>query len=336
MNILVIKQTSLGDVLHATGHIRTIRENYPHCHLTLLTATSSADIFRYSPHIDELLQFDRYRIKRSWYREPLWTIRHIREVLRQVRNRRYDLAIDLQGRWKSVLFLYGAKAQAKYVKGRWWFVKGFRQRELHALREMDAVLELAGMTVRDSRMEFPTSDKETSRVDHLLRDVGGFARPLVILSPFTRWPSKNWPIGHYASLAEQLSGDLFFLVTGSAENSEVSAAQSLVDSLPQSRAANLAGRLSLLEFAELIGRAKVVVTGDSFPMHLAAARGQPLVALFGPTDETRVGPVSDNAVVLRADDRCRKCYQRRCSRQCLERIGVDRVATAVSRLLVET
>jgi len=83
---------------------------------------------------------------------------------------------------------------------------------------------------------------------------------------------------------------------------------------------NVAGRLSLLEYAELVRRADVVLTGDSFPMHLACAQSTPVVALFGPTDEQRVGPVGDKALVLRAPG-CRKCYRRtHCKLNCIARI----------------
>ena len=130
-HILIIKQTSLGDVLHSTGHVRCIRKQYPDARITLLTADTSADIYRDNPHIDEMIEFQRYRVKRDWWRHPAWTLGHFRKVLAEVRKQRYDLAIDLQGRWKSALFLYAVHSSRKYIKGNWPMLDGFRDRSLH-------------------------------------------------------------------------------------------------------------------------------------------------------------------------------------------------------------
>ena len=142
-----IKQTSLGDVLHASGHIRRVRKYYPDAHLTLLTSVGAADLFHYNPHIDELISFDRYWIKYQWFRHPIMCLRHGLEIMGKVRQRNYDLVIDLQGRWKTVLFLWGARAKRRVVKGRWWFASRFHQPELHAIEELDGK-ELDGRSLR--------------------------------------------------------------------------------------------------------------------------------------------------------------------------------------------
>ena len=145
MQILLIKQTSLGDVLHSTAQVRAIRERLPDCRLTILTSTTAQEIYRYNPHVDRIILFDRYKVKQGWWRQPGWVVRHIVETLREVRREPYDLALDLQGRWKSVIFLWGARASKRFVKGRWWFAHRFHDPQLHALEEMNGVLELAGL-----------------------------------------------------------------------------------------------------------------------------------------------------------------------------------------------
>lgn len=326
MNILIIKQTSLGDVLHSTGHIRTIRENFPDSRITLLTATSSYDIYRHNPHIDDVILFERYRIKSDWYRHPLWSIKHIADVMRQVRTQNYDLAIDLQGRLKSVIFLYAAKAKQKIVKGNWWGLDGFRQRELHAIQEMDGVLTKAGLTVKDSHMELHVSPAEQQKVTKLLEEINPDNKNLVILSPFTRWPGKNWPLDHFLQLANNLPENMRPVFTGSETDAE--SIQKLLVDHPE-LGVNLAGKLNLLEFAELVNQSSVLISGDSFPMHVAGAMGTPTISVFGPTDESRVGPVGDKAVVLRADD-CGRCYRRDvCPKRCMERVAPEQVMKAL-------
>jgi len=322
VNILVIKQTSLGDVLHSTGHIRTIRENFPDSRITLLTATSSYDIYRHNPNIDDVILFERYRVKSDWYKHPLWAIQHISDVMRQVRSCDYDVAIDLQGRLKSVIFLYAAKAKRKIVKGNWWGLDGFRQRELHAIREMDEVLNKAGLVVNDTHMELHVSSVERQKVKQLLTEINPGNKKLVILSPFTRWPGKNWPLDHFAQFAKNLSEDMRAVFTGS--DTDGAPIQKLLDS-DSVLGVNLAGKLSLLEFAELVKQSSALLTGDSFPMHVAGAMGTPVIAVFGPTDEGRVGPVGRNAIVLRADD-CDRCYRRsNCPKRCMERVSPKQV-----------
>ncbi len=330
MKILVIKQTSLGDVLHATGHIRTIKQTWPESELFVLTANSSADIYRHSPWIDHLILIDRYRVKHNWYREPVWCYRHMRQILKQVRAHQFDMAFDLQGLAKSVVFLYGARADKKYVKGRWLGLAGFHQPQLHALSELDGVLSVAGIEGIDTAMEFSTSSRDVQEIDKLLDDINPQARPILIFSAFSRWPSKDWPLVNFFSLANELADEYLILMTGAAERSGQIERQLEPDSHPG--ILNLAGKISLLEFAELVKRAALMVTGDSFPMHVAVACNTPVVALFGPTDEAKVGPIGDFATVIRAPE-CRRCDRRDCPRACLDRIPTETVKTQLINLL---
>lgn len=329
MNILVIKQTSLGDVLHASGHIRSIKAQFPNSRLTLLTAVTSRDIYQYSPWVDELVLIDRYGIKRDWWRRPLWTIGEIARTLSAVRKQRFDLALDLQGLAKSALFLYGSKAKRKIIKGNWLGLEGFRDRNLHAIRELDRVLELAGIAVTDSSMEFPTSEKESVFIDALLKEVNPEDRPLLIVSPYSRWPSKDWPLKCYLAVCNAVADRYRIVVTGTADRKK-----EIDQGLEQSRcgfATNLAGELSLLQFAELCSRGTAMLTGDSFPMHVAGARGLPVVALFGPTDEKKIGPLGERDKVVRVPG-CDVCYNRQCPRKCLDRLDEETVIQALASL----
>ncbi|HCY13697.1 MAG TPA: hypothetical protein DG414_07650 [Gammaproteobacteria bacterium] len=332
MNILVIKQTSLGDVVHATAALRAIRRAHPDAHITVLTSTSARDVFRHSPDVDLLLAFDRYRVKSHWWRQPSWTLAHFRETFRAVRKRHYDLAFDLQGSWKTVIFLWAAQARVRFVKGRWWFARKFRQPQLHALAEMAGVLALAGIEAGGQQMTLCISTAEEAAVTARLEALGAAARRLVVFCPLTRWPTKNWPIDRFVGLAAKLPADCFVVFAGvEADRAAIAEASA---KLPPARGGSLAGDLSLLEFFALIHQADAVVTGDSLALHVAQALRRPLVALFGPTDEGRVGPRGEDSVVVRAQVDCRRCYRRRhCSRNCIGRVSVDQVAGALTRVL---
>ncbi|HCK76580.1 MAG TPA: hypothetical protein DHW07_05495 [Gammaproteobacteria bacterium] len=332
MNILLIKQTSLGDVVHATAPIRSVRVAYPDALITVLTSTTASDILSNHPDINHLLTFDRYRVKSDWWRRPVWTLGHFVETFSAVRRPYFDLAIDLQGSWKTVIFLWAARATRRYVKGRWWFAEGFHQPMAHAIDEMGGVLELAGIKSCHSLPMLSVDPHVAETVSGMLPKLTSCERPIALLCPFTRWPTKNWPISKFALLAEQLAEEFQVIFTGSTRDrlqiDEVIAGHSPVS------AVNLAGRLSLTEFFALAARSEVVVTGDSLPMHVASAFDRPLVSLFGPTNELLVGPRNDTAKILRAAVDCQRCYRRRrCPRACIDKITVDEVRMAVRSVL---
>ncbi len=329
MKILIIKQTSLGDVLHASGHIRTIKQAYPDSELFLLTTTTSSEMYRYSPWIDHLILFDRYRIKADWYHQPRWCVRHIMETLRQVREHRFDLAIDLQGLGRSVFFLYFAYARRKFVKGRWWGLPGFRNRAIHALQEMDGVLSKAGISVDDTSMELVTGEADKRKINALVRDINGAGKPMIVFSPYTRWISKDWPLTSYVQLAATRS-DQVAVFTGMAERHQE--IETAILRQGSGNLINLAGKLTLTEFAELVNQARLVVTGDSFPMHVASAKKTPVVALFGPTDERKVGPPGEKNLIIRAPG-CDRCEQPSCKRHCLKRLEPQVVREGIDKLL---
>ena len=332
MNILLIKQTSLGDVVHATAAIRSVREAYPQAHITALTSTTASDILRSSRDINELLTFDRYRVKSDWWRHPLWTINHFVRTFSAVRKQSYDIAIDLQGSWKTIIFLWAARAARRYAKGRWWFAEHFHQPKLHAIDEMGGVLALAGIRSSASVPLLDVDGHAARAVANLLHPSGNEEKPIALLCPLTRWPTKNWPMPHFVNLAQRLSNEFQVVFSGSDED------RSVIDqAIAQGgglASINLAGRLSLVEFFALVARSDVVITGDSLPMHVASAFDRPLVSLFGPTNEDLVGPRNRSARIIRADTDCQRCYRRRrCSRACIGAITVDEVHSAIQGVL---
>jgi len=332
MNILLIKQTSLGDVVHATAPIRSVRMAHPDAVITVLTSTTASDILRNNPDIDHLLTFDRYRVKSHWWRRPLWTIGHFASTFSVVRKQRFDLALDLQGSWKTVIFLWAARAGRRFVKGRWWFARRFHQPRAHAIDEMGGVLELAGIKSCQLLPILIIDSSAADAVSGMLKELPLGKKPIALFCPFTRWPTKNWPISKFVVLARELADDFQVVFTGSpGDRSEIDQA---IAELSPAPGANLAGCLSLLEFFALAERSDLVVTGDSLPMHVASALDRPLVSLFGPTDESRVGPRNDRAAIARAAVDCQRCYRRRrCSRGCIDQITVEQVRAAIQRVL---
>ncbi|MEM7193519.1 MAG: glycosyltransferase family 9 protein [Pseudomonadota bacterium] len=332
MKILAIKQTSLGDVLHVTGHLRRMKEAFPEAELHVMTATSSAMILENHTSIDKLIVIDRYGFKKNWWRKPVWSYRLMKTAMQQIRQHEYDLAIDFQGLSKSVIFLYGARARRKFVKGKWPGLTGFHNRQLHAVREMDAVLDMAGIDAEDTSMEFQTTVDDDNHVDSLVKQLARNDLPVLLFSCFSRWQSKDWPLEKYVELARYYADDNLILFSG-AENRQPEIEQA-VALLKHPNCHSVAGKITLRQFAALAGKATLMVTGDSFPMHVSVAKGTPVVAIFGPTNPHKVGPIGKSHRVVQAPN-CRQCENSRCRRLCLLDVPVGSVRDAVDNALTK-
>lgn len=329
--ILLIKQTSLGDVVHATAPIRSVRTAFPDAHITVLTSTTAADLFLNNRDIDVLLTFDRYRVKSDWWRHPCWALSHIWCSIKKVRSQQFDLVIDLQGSWKTVMFLWAARTRSRFVKGRWWFAQRFCDPRLHAIDEMNGVLQLCGVQPSQEQPILTVSQKDHDRASLILGKVLMSGKKLAVICPMTRWPTKNWSLINFVELVDGITDKFFVVATGSFED-RIHIDRAL-SSDSSERVMNLAGDLSLTEFIAVMDQADVVVAGDSLPMHVASALDRPLVALFGPTNEALVGPRSPRSLVLRADVGCQRCYRRQfCKQNCINAIPVRSVINAINRV----
>jgi heptosyltransferase-2 len=165
----------------------------------------------------------------------------------------------------------------------------------------------------DLRPRLYPAAKEREVVDELLAVRGGDQRPLVALAPGSVWATKRWP--HYPSLARLLADRARVVVIGGSDDGPI--ARSVIDAAGESNVIDATGRLTLLASAELIGRARAIVTNDSAPLHLASAMGTPTVAIFGPTVPAfGFGPLAGRSAIVEDDLlACRPCDRhgpRRC------------------------
>jgi len=160
---------------------------------------------------------------------------------------------------------------------------------------------------------------------------GGQDLPFVAVNPVAFWETKLWEDQKFAELCDRITGELGIgvFLTGS----EAGSLERIRGGMKRA-AVNLGGRTTLKELACLYRRAALVVTTDSGPMHLAAAMGTPVVALFGPTDPARTGPYGSGHCVIRRDLPCSPCLKKRCeTRECMREIEVGEVFEAVREML---
>ena len=337
--MLVVKLSSLGDVLHALPAVSAIARAsgmsvdwavQPEC-ASLVSAFSCVKRVLEVPRPSELL---------SWHR-----------ALRRLRREEgpYDLVVDFQGLLKSAVVARSARRSPGALllgpsfarEGSCFFydaVAGRRDRKRHAVDECFDACRFFGVAVPDNP-EFPMRLPEVpADAADALRLCASGAGPLVAFAPFSRWKTKNWPARHFAkamSLVASGIGARVVLLGGSGDRDGAAeiAAEAAVPCV------NLCGRLSIVQSAAVLERCAALVTNDSGPMHLAAAVGTPCVAPFGPTSAERTGPCGPRHRVLRAPaSACplAPCRRRRCPRgdaSCMAAVSPESVAKAVAEVV---
>jgi len=333
--ILLVKLSSLGDVIHALPTLEALRALYPQGQITWLVEAVNAPLLAGHPALDEVWPMPRLRLggNRFW-----GDMGQLLRVARRLREEPFDLVIDLQGLLKSAMWVALAKSPRKlgYDRTRELSYLALTERlppydqDEHAVRRYLNVARRLGAPAGPPRFRlgFP-EPKDLSRLVPL--EAG---RPLVILHPGARWASKLWPAGHWARLAGWLAQELGFQVaiTGSPGDRDLVAEMVSRTDAPL---VNLAGRTTLAELAALLKNARLAVTTDTGPMHLAAALGTPVAALFGPTAPWRTGPFGEGHEVLRLELPCSPCFRRQCPEpRCLIDLPVAAVQEAVEKILV--
>jgi lipopolysaccharide heptosyltransferase I len=289
--ILVVKLSSLGDIVHVTPCLRALRRACPAARIAMAVDRRFAALVRGHPHVDEVIEADEGRSRLAAWAEP-W--RH----LAGCRSPRFDLAIDFQGTRRSARWSYAsfARIRAGVVPGpggrAWrpgWRYTVHRDLTRHAVRGCADVAEAVGVPVEDLSPHVVISREADRRCSARLAAMGVPARDFILVNPFTRWPSKNWPPERYRELVERLAASQSAPILVHAAPGEEAGLEAVRPKAPGSRVAVVDG-LPLEEALALFGRARLMVTGDTGPMHCAAALGVPVVALFGPTWPERTGP----------------------------------------------
>ncbi|HKW49168.1 MAG TPA: glycosyltransferase family 9 protein [Gemmatimonadaceae bacterium] len=327
---LVVQTSFLGDTVLTTPLLAYLAQRGP---VDVVVTPASAPLLANNPSVREVIVYDKRGRDRG-----LWRFLKLSALLG---GRRYAAAYLAQGSVRSAALVFGMRECVGFTTsaGRRLYTRrvAYIENEHHAARLLR--LALPPDVQPNAEMLRPRlypGDVERSAVDTLLRDAGWNGEPLVALAPGSVWATKRWP--QYPALAELLDSRLVIIGSWS---DNVSLASDILRAVG-ARAINCAGKLSLLGSAELIGRARVLVTNDSSPLHLASAMGTPTVAIFGPTvPEFGFGPLAPRSKVLGVSAlACRPCDRhgpQRCPLghwRCMREITPREVAAAVHELIV--
>ncbi|HET7853719.1 MAG TPA: lipopolysaccharide heptosyltransferase II [Candidatus Methylomirabilis sp.] len=323
----------VGDAVMTTPAIAGIRKTFPRAQISLLVKPWVAGVFAGNPHIDEILIYDGEGRHRG--------VTGLLRLARELRGCRFDLAILLQNAFEAALLVFLARIPRRVgynTQGRGLLLTTavVQDRSTKELHHVDYYRALLGALTWDRGDREPTlflSSGTEDKAKALLEDEGvGPQETLVAFNPGSTYGSaKRWPADRYAALADRLIADLGVkvLLTGAKTDGRVAGAVRSVARYPE-RVIDLTGRTDIPLFAAVLKRCTVFVTNDTGAMHIGAAIGVPVVAIFGPTDPRTTSPVGRH-VLLRHRVPCSPCLLRECpiDHRCMTGISVDHVFSSI-------
>lgn len=331
--ILIRSTNWIGDAIMTTPAVRSIRENFPEAHISILALPWVADVFAASPYVDEVILYRKKDRHQGLY--GLW------RLSQELAARKFDLAILLQNAFEAALIakLSGIPVRAGYKRDArgMLLTHGVRipkkRKKIHQVYYYQGLLEDLGLTCGKDELFLELSKKVNLWAKELVASFG--AGPVVGLNPGAAYgPAKRWPSERYGDLARRLHDELGATVVVFGAEADAACAAAIKEVVPRG-VVDMAGKTSLEEAMALIGKCHCFVTNDSGLMHVGAALKVPLVAIFGSTNAIATGPFSDNAVVVQKDLDCRPCLKTHCKSdfRCMKDITVDEVYGIVEELL---
>jgi len=340
MNILIVKLSAIGDVIHTLPALAALRKLYPDANITWAIEEASSDLITDHPYLDKVIISRRKRwiddLKHGRIGEPFAAMK---SFLKELKAQSYDLVIDFHGLFKSAVVVFLSSSKRKLGYDSMQEMSGFFLNEKipedmnkHAVDRYLDFLRYLGVDVKEPEFLIPVREENISKIDGLLRTNKIDKKDrFVAVSPIALWDTKLWEDEKFARLCDRITEELKVKVifTGS-DRRRLERIQSLMR-LP---AVNLGGVTTLRDLVYLYQLSSLLITTDSGPMHIAAAVGTPVVALFGPTDPSRTGPYGRGHTIIRKELACSPCFLKKCdSMKCMLDITVEEVFYSVKEKL---
>lgn len=336
MNILIVKLSAIGDVIHALPVPYVLKQKYPKAHITWVVEPTAYELVKHNPYVDEIIVFHKKSFKSfKGFRE------NYRPFAKLLQKRKYDISIDLQGLFKSAAVVFTAKAKCKigYVDMREG--SNFISKRIIGEHSQGHIVDRYLDTIRylgcnTAKVIFPlkNTEEEINFVDNLLSEVNILNQDFVIFAVGTNWVNKCWSVENFAKLSNELAQHkLKVVLIGFGKNDEQKA-QDIIKLAKFDNIVNLVGKTTLMQMARIIKLSKAIIGGDTGNLHLAAALQIPVIMLMGPTDPNRNGPYRQQENVILAGHDCDGCWKRTCAKNidCLASIQPEQVIEKLRRI----
>lgn len=328
-NVLIIKLSAIGDVIHALPVSYAIKETFPNAKLTWVVEPPSYDLLSMNPCVDNIITFHKKEFKSfRGFARKFFPFR------RELQSQTYDAVLDLQGLFKSAAIAFFARSNIKLgicnmremsdrvskpVVGK-HFNGHIVERYLDTARAIGC---------RVDKVVFPLviPDDEAQRAESIVAHAGAqFKNPFVVLAIGANWVNKRWREEYFAELVDWFySIEVIPIMVGAGVVDEQRA--QAITKQAEIPPIDLVGKTNWKQLAHIVKNARLVVGGDTGVVHLAAGLGTRTVMLMGPTDANRNGPYGQLKNALEVDRTCKFCWKRVCPKgdDCLERITVKQV-----------
>lgn len=329
-NFLIIRLSSLGDIIHTLPAFSALRKNFPDAKISWIVEEKGKEILDFVPRLDRIIPIQPagWRLNKKEF----WS--EISQTRKKLKNKN-QIAIDFQGLAKSGFLAFLSRAQKRI---------GFHRKNLreplaslfytHRLRKIPEGIHVIGKNLMlltllgmyEKKYEFSLSLPEdlTESVSSKLKELGyEEEKKLIIFNIGSGWKTKRWFPERWIELIKRLRKKEFFsiLLWGTEEE------KSIAQTIGKKTDTPLAPFLTLKEVIALVKKASLLISGDTFALQVACAFSRPVVGLFGPTNPRRNGPFSLQDKVAFHELECSYCYRRSCSSlECLKKITPDEVA----------
>ena len=335
MKILILKPSSLGDVIQALPVLRLLKLHFPKSEIFWWLDSNLLPLLEKDPDLTGVFAFHR----NDWSSPFNW-IEMLRSIF-EMRQKKFGWVIDLQGLARSGTFAWLANGDftigvADHREGAPGFYDIAVPRpsfETHAVDWYLTVLKSIGVPVHKNFVWLPPHAETKNSVEK----IAGSASRWIAINPGARWLNKRWPAEYFAELVKRLAAknhESRFVVLGGKQDQPLG---EIISQAEPSRCLNLTGKTSLPEMIEWIRRSEFIVTNDTGSMHVAAALGKPAVAMFGPTDPRRTGAYGQIEYSLRISLPCSPCMKDVCTyekpMECLRAMTPEFVEREIHRRL---
>lgn len=297
---VIVRLSAIGDVVHTMPIAHALKSAFPHLHLTWVVEDRCEQMVRSNPFVDEIVTVPRHRWRAARRRVKTWS--EVSELIRNLRHRRFDLALDMQGLMKSALIAYFCGAPKRY--GYHWQREGARflvravpvnPASIHVVQQYLDVARFLGAepTTVDFGIRVPDSVRDEAA--RLLAELGVGGEYLVI-NPSAGKDVKRLPTATVARIVDRVE-EVGLPVVLVGHSSDAVLGQEIASSARRP-VRSLIGRTDLIHLAAVLKGAKVHLCGDTGSGHIAAALNTPVVSVFGPTDPDRSGPYGQREGVI--------------------------------------
>jgi len=336
--ILIVRLDRIGDVLLSTPVIKALRDAYPDSYIVFMTRPYARDVVEGNPYLNEVIVYDKEGAEKGIFGNL--------KFINRLRKDRFDTAIILHPTARSHItaFLAGIPERIGYDrKCGFLLTKRIPHTKQYGLKhEIDYALDILryiGVEPKDRRLYMPVKKESEGKIKKIFAENGiKEIDNVMVINPGASCPSKRWRPANFAGVADVLAERYNAKIVIICDDKDKAIGEAVSSSMKRP-SVNLSGQTTVADLASVLRRAKIFISNDSGPVHIACAVGTPVIAIFGRRNRglssERWGPSGGRDMVLHKDVGCNECLAHNCKIgfKCLEAISAEEVIAAADKVL---